>query len=229
MSSPALNPAFSIAVMIVSSAARFDGRFGAKPPSSPTAVFSPCLAARSSGCGISRRRSAAPREIRRADRQDHELLDVDAVVGVRAAVDDVHHRHRHRRAVPEVAEQRQSLRCRLGLGRRQRDREQRVGAEAPFVVGAVEVDHASIERALVVELAAEQRIAKLAVDVGDGFLHAFAEVARLVAVAQLDRFARSGRRARRHRGARSVPSASVTSASTVGLPRESRISRPRIR
>ncbi len=31
----------------------------------------------------------------RAYRQDHELLHVHAVVGMRAAVDDVHHRHRH--------------------------------------------------------------------------------------------------------------------------------------
>ena len=29
------------------------------------------------------------------DRQDHEFLQVDAVVGVHAAVDDVHHGHRH--------------------------------------------------------------------------------------------------------------------------------------
>jgi hypothetical protein len=31
----------------------------------------------------------------RPDRQDHELLDVEVVVGVRAPVDDVHHRHGH--------------------------------------------------------------------------------------------------------------------------------------
>jgi hypothetical protein len=33
---------------------------------------------------------------RRPHRQNHEFLDVEAVVGVRAAIDDVHHRHRHR-------------------------------------------------------------------------------------------------------------------------------------
>ena len=39
------------------------------------------------------------------DRQDHEFLQVDVVVRVRAAIDDVHHRHRqHRRALAcEVA------------------------------------------------------------------------------------------------------------------------------
>jgi hypothetical protein len=34
-------------------------------------------------------------KVLRADRDDHELLQIQAVVGVRAAVDDVHHRHRH--------------------------------------------------------------------------------------------------------------------------------------
>jgi hypothetical protein len=34
-----------------------------------------------------------------ADRHDHEFLDVDRVVGMRAAIDDVHHRHRQDRAL----------------------------------------------------------------------------------------------------------------------------------
>ena len=37
-------------------------------------------------------RSASAND-RRADRHDHEFLEVDAAVGVRAAVEDVHHRH----------------------------------------------------------------------------------------------------------------------------------------
>ena len=36
-------------------------------------------------------------EVRRADRRDHELLDVDRIVGMRAAIEDVHHRHRQQR------------------------------------------------------------------------------------------------------------------------------------
>ena len=39
-------------------------------------------------------------EARRADRDDHQLLQVEVVVGVRAAVDDVHHRHRHAACAP---------------------------------------------------------------------------------------------------------------------------------
>ena len=47
---------------------------------------------------------------RRADRDDHQLLQVEVVVGVGAAVDDVHHRHRHlhRARAAEVAIERQA-------------------------------------------------------------------------------------------------------------------------
>ena len=43
-----------------------------------------------------------------------------------------------------------------------------------------------------------QRVGDLAVDVRDGFAHALAEIARAVAVAQLERFALARGRARRH-------------------------------
>ena len=52
------------------------------------AVFLP-LQDRSSACGRPRPRCAAPREAWSSHRHDHELLEVDAVVGVRPAVDDV--------------------------------------------------------------------------------------------------------------------------------------------
>jgi hypothetical protein len=55
------------------------------------------------------------------------------------------------------------------------------------------------------------------------FEHALAEVALLVAVAQLDGLVLAGRRAARHGGAAEAARCRGTSASTVGLPRESRI------
>ena len=83
-------------------------------------------------------------EARRADRHDHELLQVDRVVGVGAAVDDVHHRHRqHVRVRPaDVAVQRQVELVGRGLGDGEADAEDRVRAEAGLVVGAVELDRA---------------------------------------------------------------------------------------
>ena len=86
-------------------------------------------------------RSASAKR-RRAHRHDHELLEVDGVVRVRAAVEHVHHRDRQhvRRLAAEVAPQRQVL---LGGGRargRERDAEDRVRAQARLVRRAVELD-----------------------------------------------------------------------------------------
>ena len=66
-----------------------------------------------------------------ADRHDHELLEVDRVVGVRAAVDDVHHRHRQQPGLraADVAVERQLRLVRRRLGDRQADAEDGVGAE----------------------------------------------------------------------------------------------------
>ncbi len=102
-----------------------------------------------------------------AQRRDHELLHVDRRVGVRAAVDDVHHRHGQQVGVrpAEVAEQRQAggLRGRLGHG--ERDAEDRVGPEALLVGGAVQVDHGLVDQALLGGVEAEDRGGDLVLDV----------------------------------------------------------------
>ena len=89
---------------------------------------------------------------------------------------------------------------RFGAQRRHRHAEDRVRAEPALGRRAVERDHRLVELALRKVLALDRRC-DLAVDVGDGLAHALAEVARLVAVAQLERFALAGRGARRHAGA----------------------------
>jgi hypothetical protein len=139
-------------------------------------------------------------EARRADRDDHQLLQVEVVVGVGAAVDDVHHRHRQHAAVhaAEVAVQRQARFFGRGAGHGHRHGQHRVGAQAALVVGAVQVDQRLVEEVLLGGVEAQHRLGDLGVDVLDGLEHALAEVARLVAVAQLDGFARAGGRARGH-------------------------------
>ena len=74
-------------------------------------------------------------ERRGPDRDDHELLDVDVVVGVHAAVEHVHHRNRqHVGADPaDVAVQGQADLVGRGVGHRERDAEDGVGAEAGLV------------------------------------------------------------------------------------------------
>jgi hypothetical protein len=139
-------------------------------------------------------------EARRAERHQHELLQVDLVVRVRAAVDHVHQRHRqlHLARAAEVAVERKRRLLGRGLGDRAGDGEDRVGAEARLVVGAVERDQRLVDEALLGGVEPQDRLADLGVDVLDRAHDALAEVALRVAVAQLDRFLRARRRAGRH-------------------------------
>ena len=142
-------------------------------------------------------------ERRRAARDDHELLEVDVVVGVHAAVEHVHHRHRQhvRRRAAEVAVQRQPLARRPAAWA--------AASETPRIALAPSRDllgvpssaiSASSSAALVGRVEAAQRLGDLAVHVRDGLRDALAAVA-LAAVAQLDRLELAGRRARGHGGA----------------------------
>ena len=120
-----------------------------------------------------------------------------------AAIDDVHHRHRQRprRGAADIAIERHVEGFRGGLGDCQRDAENGVGAEAALVRRAVEIDHDLVDLDLLLGVHVAERLEDLAVDGLDRLLHALAEIARLVAVAQLDRLMRAGGGARRHRGA----------------------------
>ena len=145
----------------------------------------------------------ALRERRRARRDDHELLEVDLVVGVGPAVEDVHHRDRQhmRRLAAEVAPQRQPLLRGGRVGGCQRHAEDRVGAQPRLVRRCVELHQRAVQALLVGRVAAAHRLGDLTVDVGHGVQHALAEVGALVAVAQLGRLELAGRRAGRHRRA----------------------------
>ena len=147
------------------------------------------------------------RDIVGADRHDHEFLEVDGIVGMGAAVDDVHHRRRQnaRLRAADIAVERQ--RGGLGGGPRHRERhaENGVGAKARLVVGAVELDHRLVDRDLLLGLEAQQRAGDFAVDVLDRAEHPLAEITLGVAVALFHRLAGAGRGARRHRGAAGGP------------------------
>lgn len=162
----------------------------------------------------------------RADRGDHELLDVHVGVGVRAAVQDVHHRHRQQVRVraAQVAEERQVAGLGGGVGDGEGDAEDGVGAEGAccrWRPGRTWPGRSGAAR----WRRSDQLRADLLDDGEDGLLHALALVAARVTVAQLDGLeapveAPDGTAARPV-----LPSSRPTSTSTVGLPRESRISR----
>ena len=87
------------------------------------------------------------------------------------------------------------------MAHRERHAENGVGAEPALVRRAVELDHDLVDLDLLLDRHAAERLEDLAVDGVDRLLHALAEIARLVAVAQFDRLMGAGRGARRHRGA----------------------------
>ena len=91
--------------------------------------------------------------------------------------------------------------CGRRLGDRERHAEDGVGAEPRLVGRAVERDHGLVDLGLRLGVHAADRVENLAVDRVDRLAHALAEIARLVAVAQLDRLVRAGGGAGRNRGA----------------------------
>jgi hypothetical protein len=78
----------------------------------------------------------------RAGRHEHELLEVDPILGVRSSVDDVHQRDRQRASVSaaEPAIQRQACVGRRSLRRGKRAPEDRVRAQPALGLRAVELD-----------------------------------------------------------------------------------------
>ena len=141
-----------------------------------------------------------------ADGRDHELLKIDRVVGVHAAVEHVHRRHRQhpRLGAAEVPPQRFARFGGRGARDGERHAEDGVGAEPRLAVGAVEREERLVEAALIARVAPGDRGGDLLVDVADGAGDALA-AERPLAVAQLERLAAPGRRPRRHRRAPAGP------------------------
>ena len=131
----------------------------------------------------------------------HELLDVDGIVGVLAAIDDVHHRHGQGTGVDaaDVAVEREADILGRRLGHREGDAEDGVGAEAGLVGGAVQVDHHVVDLDLVGGVQPGQHVEDLALHVGRSLADALAAEAGFVAVAQLHRLVRAGGGAGGHR------------------------------
>ena len=142
----------------------------------------------------------------RAQGRDHEFLEVDGVVGMRAAIDDVHHGHGQDAGIhaADIAIDRQIRRLACRLRNRQRNAEDRIRAKTAFVLRAVEHDQRVIDVTLVLGVHALKRIEDFAVHGVDRLQHALAEIAR-AAVALFDGLMGAGRSARRYCGAAHRP------------------------
>jgi len=129
-------------------------------------------------------------EGRSANRDNHQLLEVQAVVGVFAAVDHVHHRHRqrHRARTTDIAIQRQTGFFSSSLGYSHRNSQDGVGAQTTLVVGAVQIDHGLVDESLVGSVEANDGFADFGVDVFNGFQNTLAQIAGFVAIAQFQGF-----------------------------------------
>ena len=146
---------------------------------------------------------------------------------MRAAVEDVHHRHRQQVGVraADVAVERQAGRVGGGARDRERDAEDRVGAELRLVGRAVELEHRLVDEPLVVGVEALDRRADRLDHAVDGLARRPCRGSgRRRRAARPPRTRRWRRRWAPPRG-RTSRRRGATSTSTVGLPRESRISR----
>ena len=130
-------------------------------------------------------------KIGRTHRDDHELLQVEVVVGMRAAVNHIHHRHWHLHGAhaAEIAVQGQTGFFRGGARYGHRYGEHGIGPQAAFVFGAIEIDQSFVQKGLLRGIQAEHRLRNFGVDVLHRLEHAPSEVACRIPVAQLDGFA----------------------------------------
>ena len=132
----------------------------------------------------------------RPDRHDHEFLNIDRVVRVLAAIDDVHHRHGQdmRRNTADIAVEREAACIRRRLGNRHAGAEDRIRTDPALVRRTVERDHRQVDIPLVFGVECpDQHVADLGVHRIHGVDHALAQIPSLVAVAQFYRFMRPGR------------------------------------
>ena len=97
-------------------------------------------------------------ETGRPHRHDHELLQVQPIVGMGPAVDDVHERHRqHSRIRPaQISIERLARFIRRRLRHSQRHTENGIGAELALRFRAIQLDHRLIDADLVERVLSQQ-------------------------------------------------------------------------
>ena len=136
---------------------------------------------------------------RRANRLNHEFLDVDVVVSVLTTVDDVHHRNRHgvftRSTVQfsDVCIQRQAFSSSCCFGVRQGHSQDGVCTEVGFVFSTVQIDHDLVDASLIFSIFTQQSLSNWAVNSCNSFQYAFTHETGFVAIAQFQRFAGTSR------------------------------------
>ena len=131
----------------------------------------------------------AVRESLGAHRHHHEFLNVNLVVSVRSAVQDVHHGNGQRSCIhpTDVAVQGVAQAIRSGTRHCEAHAEDGVGAQVAFVLRAVHFEHGLVNETLVGDVEAHKRFLQFNVDMRNGFLHALAHPG-VSAIAKLHSF-----------------------------------------
>ena len=145
------------------------------------------------------------RKIRCSHWHDHEFLEVDGTVRVRAAVENIHHWNGQKicgriRGIPGKIFVERLLQCdgscaRCGHGHSQNS----IGAQPRFRRRAIQRNHFVIEGTLLGSIQAGHRFANFAVGIRNCFQNSFAHIARLVSITQFQRFVLASGRARWNR------------------------------
>ena len=122
-----------------------------------------------------------------ADRHNHELLGIDGVGSVSAAVQNVHHGDGQTVAVHAAQEAVQGNAQRGSSSAADCDghSQDRVGAQVGLVFGAVGREHRSVHSVDVGGVHADDGVSDDGIDILNGLGHALAQVTALVAVTQL--------------------------------------------
>ena len=135
-----------------------------------------------------------------ANRHNHEFLEVNVVVGMHAAVENVHHGRRQHMGIrtANVAIQRQLARLGSSTCASERSAQNGVRTQVALVRSTVDVDHFGVDSALVASVHADNGFGNFLIHMGDGLLNALAKVAALIAVTQFNSLECARRCARRN-------------------------------
>ena len=138
-----------------------------------------------------------------AARHNHELLHINWRIGMRAAVDDIHHRHRQHVGIePAQMPIQRNLQCRRRRARHRHGNAQHgIRAQLGLGLGAIQLQQRVIHRLLLARVHPGQRLGHQRIHIFDRLLHPLAQIALGIAIAQLQRFIRAGGRAGRNRRA----------------------------
>ena len=130
------------------------------------------------------------RECLSTHRHHHEFLEVDRVVSVLATVDDVHHRdweltcaYATNVAVEGEAELFSGCLCNC-----EGNAKDRICAEVCLVMGAIQLEEEVVDGGLLKGIHVDQLRSDVLIYMVDSLLDTLAQVARLIAITELDRF-----------------------------------------